>query len=78
MDEKKGCKHGQNLNAKMETKLDAKLDASEVNVKVDEKWDAKKHKKIFYPNLDTKEDGNVDAKVEENVGDLDYDFCGAS
>ena len=28
----------------------------------------KKHKKIFDANLDTKEDENVLAKLEENVG----------
>ena len=31
----------------METKLDAKLDALEVDVKVAAKWDAKNIKKIF-------------------------------
>ena len=38
---KKGCKHGPNMGAIVNTKLVAKLDKSKVDVKVNSKWDAK-------------------------------------
>ena len=44
---KKGCKHGPNMGAIVDTKLVAKLDESKVDVKVYSKWDAKNINNIW-------------------------------